>query len=220
MNDKLFQLIAQSVIDGEIGEAKTLARMAVDKGIPPLEIINKGYVAGMNYVGEQFTAGTMFLPHLVMAGEAMKAAMAILEPEALKLGNKREVLGTVVLGTVQGDIHEIGKSLVSIMLSANGFDVIDLGVNVSPQKFIDTVIKHNANIVGMSSLLTTTMTMQKTTIEALEEAGLRGKVKILVGGAPVTKRWAVEIGADGYGQDAMSAVNVAKSLILNPRISV
>jgi corrinoid protein of di/trimethylamine methyltransferase len=213
MDEDLFKSISQSVIDGETEEAKTLARAAIDRGIPPLEIINKGYIAGMNYVGEQFAIGEMFLPHLVMAAEAMKAAMSILEPEAIKQGNKREVSGKIVLGTVQGDIHEIGKNLVSIMLTANGFDVIDLGINVSTQKFIDNCVHHNANIIGMSSLLTTTMVMQKTVIETLKETGLRQKVKVIIGGAPITQHWADEIGADGYGQDAVSAVNVAKKLM-------
>ena len=167
----------------------------------------------MNHVGEQFARRQMFFPDLVMAGEAMKAALNVLEPELERRGEKRQMLGTVVLGTVKGDIHEIGKSLVSIMLTAAGFKVYDLGVDVPYDKFATRAKEVKADIVGMSSLLTTTMQGQRKVIEALDRDGLRPQVKVMVGGAPVTRQWAHDIGADAYGANAVEAVAVAKSLM-------
>jgi len=213
MNDELFQAMAQSVIDGEVEEARRLAQEAVERGIDPLEAINKGFVVGVNYVGDQFGAGEMFLPDLVLAGEAMKAAVEVLEPEMARRGAHREMLGTVVLGTVEGDIHEIGKTLVATMLSAAGFEVHDLGVDVPIAAFVEKAREVDADIVGVSALLTTTMVKQRDVVEALEEAGMRPKVKVMVGGAPVTPGWADEIGADGYSEDAIGAVAVAKRLV-------
>jgi corrinoid protein of di/trimethylamine methyltransferase len=170
-------------------------------------------VAGLDEVGQQFGCGEMFLPDLVLAAEAMKAAMAVLEPELNRRGAARQMLGTVVIGTVEGDIHDIGKTLVATMLSASGFKVYDLGVDVSIQSFVDKAGEVEANLIGLSALLTTTMVKQKVLIEALEEAGLRSKIKVLVGGAPVTRSWADEIGADGYSEDAIGAVAVARELV-------
>jgi len=167
----------------------------------------------VNYVGEQFAQGEMFLPDLVLAGEAMKAAVAVLEPEMARRGAERKMLGKVVLGTVAGDIHEIGKTLVGTMLASSGFQVYDLGVDVPIGTFVEKVRQVNADIVGLSALLTTTMARQRDVIEALDEAGLRPKVKVMVGGAPVTGSWADEIGADGYSEDAIGAVAVAKRLM-------
>jgi methanogenic corrinoid protein MtbC1 len=155
----------------------------------------------------------MFLPDLVLAGEALKAAVAALEPEMQKRGVQRQTLGKVVLGTVQGDIHEIGKTLVAAMLTAHGFAVYDLGVDVPFAQFVAKAREVGANIVGVSALLTTTMAGQRAVIKALEEANLRPQVKVMVGGAPVTRRWAEEIGADGYGEDAIAAVAVARRLV-------
>jgi len=200
----------QAVIDGAPDRAKDLAARALAAGIPPLAAINHGFVPGIHHVGEEFGKRTLFLPDLVMAAEAMKAAINVLEPEMARRGSHREVLGVVVLGTVKGDIHEIGKCLVSILLSANGFQVHDLGTGVSPEKFAEKIHEVNAGIVGMSSLLTTTMQGQRTVIEFLHKEGLRPRVKIMVGGAPVTRRWAEEIGADGYGANAMEAVALAR----------
>ncbi|MCK4452033.1 MAG: corrinoid protein [Anaerolineae bacterium] len=205
--------MAQSTIDGEPDVAERLARQALERGVDPLEAINQGFVAGMNYVGEQFGLGEMFLPDLVLAGEAMKAAVAVLEPEMVKRGTERQMLGKVVLGTVEGDIHEIGKTLVGTMLSASGFQVYDLGVDVPVETFVEKARQVNADIVGLSALLTTTMARQRDTIEALDDLGLRPRVKVMVGGAPVTSGWVDEIGADGYGEDAIGAVAVAKRLI-------
>jgi len=149
----------------------------------------------------------------VMAGEAMKSAIAVLEPEMARQGTSRQIEGRVVIGTIQGDIHDIGKTLVAIMLSANGFEVYDLGVDVPVTRFVEKAREVNADIVGMSALLTTTMVTQRDVIEALEDSGLRSKVKVIVGGAPVTRQWAAEIGADGYSEDAVGAVQLALQLL-------
>jgi len=213
MPSELLQLMKQAIITGDPEMAKELSERALSEGLNPLEAINCGFVPGLKVVGEQFEQGEMFLPDLVLAGEAMKAVVAILEPEIEKAGAARETLGTVVLGTVKGDIHEIGKTLVGTMLSASGFKVIDLGVDVSSESFAMKAKETQADIVGVSALLTTTMTGQRNVIEALERLRLRPRVKVIVGGAPVTQSWANEIGADGYGKDALSAVALAKSLV-------
>jgi corrinoid protein of di/trimethylamine methyltransferase len=213
MDKELFEDMAQSVIDGEVEDAERLARQAIEQDVDPLDAINQGFVVGVNHVGEGYAAGEMFLPDLVLAGEAMKAAVAVLEPEMKRRGTKRQMLGTVVMGTVEGDIHDIGKTLVATMLSATGFQVYDLGVDVPVETFLEKARETNADVVGLSALLTTTMVKQKTVIEALEEAGLRPQVKVMVGGAPVTRGWAEEIGADGYSEDAIGAVAVTKELV-------
>lgn len=213
MHEETFQAMRQSILDGAPDHASELARRALALGIDPLEAINAGYVPGMNAVGEQYGCGQMFLPDLMASSEAMTAAMAVLEPELRKLGSERPTLGTVVLGTTKGDIHEIGKKLVGTLLAANGFRVHDLGADVASETFAAKARELNADLVGVSALLTTTMEGQKKVIEALECAGLRPRVKVMVGGAPVSRQWAQEIGADGYGKDAMSAVALAKSLL-------
>ena len=213
MSQELFNVMRQSIIDGDTDQAEALAQQALALGIDPLAAINQGFVQGINYVGEQFGAGEMFLPDLMLAAEAMKKAVAVLEPEMQKRGVQRQMLGKVVLGTVKGDIHEIGKNLVATMLSASGFEVYDLGVDVPFEKFAAKAREVGADIVGVSALLTTTMTGQKSVIEALDDMGLRPKVKVIVGGAPVTRSWAEEIGADGYSEDAMGAVALAKRLV-------
>ena len=218
MSEELFKAMAQSVIEGDADQAGALAQQALAQGIAPLDAINQGFVLGVNQVGKQYACGDMFLPDLVMAGEAMKAAVAVLEPEMQRTGTERKMLGKVVLGTVKGDIHEIGKTLVGTMLTANGFQVFDLGTDVPTPKFVEKAREVNADIVGLSALLTTTMTAQRDVIEALNEAGLRqGRhpiaVKVMVGGAPVTRSWAAEIGAEGYSEDAIGAVAVAKQLM-------
>jgi corrinoid protein of di/trimethylamine methyltransferase len=213
MLEELFNAMKQSIIDGEVEQAEALARKALEQNVDPLEAVNQGFVPGVNYVGAQFAAGDMFLPDLVLAGEAMKTAVAVLEPEMKKRGSERQMLGRVVLGTVKGDIHEIGKTLVATMLSASGFQVFDLGVDVPIVKFADKAREVNADIVGVSALLTTTMVGQKAVIEALDDMGLRPRVKVLIGGAPVTRSWQEEIGADGYSEDAIGAVAAAKRLM-------
>jgi len=213
MSEELFKEMSQSIIDGEVEEAERLAKQAIERDIDPLDAVNRGFVVGVNYVGEQFSNGEMFLPDLVLAGEAMKAAIAVLEPEMAKRGTERKTLGKVVLGTVEGDIHEIGKTLVGTMLSASGFEVFDMGVDVPVASFVEKAREVEADIIGLSALLTTTMVKQRDVIEALDDVGLRGKVKVMVGGAPVTSSWTEEIGADGYSEDAIGAVAVAKRLV-------
>jgi corrinoid protein of di/trimethylamine methyltransferase len=210
--EKILSGLAQAVIDGESEDAEELARQALDQGLDPLACINEGLTPGINRVGDLFASGDFFLPELIMGGEAMKAALAILEP-ALAGDQEREVLGRVVLGTVEGDLHEIGKTLVGTMLTANGFEVTDIGIDKPAADFVAAVKEANATLVGASALLTTTMPEQQKVVEALEEAGLRGQVKVMVGGAPVTQVWADKIGADGYAENAIAAVAVAKRLV-------
>ena len=211
-NDTL-SAMRQSIIDGAPDTASTLAQEAVASGIPPIDAINNGFVPGMHDVGEQFARGQMYLPDMMASAEAMRAAMAVLDPELRKLGTERPTAGVVVLGTTKGDIHEIGKILVGTMLTAHGFQVHDLGVDVAGENFAAKARELKADIVGVSALLTTTMRNQKSVVEALKKEGLRSQVKIMVGGAPVTRRWADEIGADGYAKDAMSAVTLAQELM-------
>ncbi len=213
MHEKLFQEMAQSIIDGEDELAAALAQRSIDQGIDPLEAINKGFVAGVDHVGNEFSCGNAFLPELVMAGEAMKAAIAVLEPELNRRGTKREVLGKVVIATVEGDIHDIGKSLVGLMMASAGFEVYDLGVDVPITEIVQKAREVNADLIGVSALLTTTMVRQRDVIEAVADFGLTGKVKVMVGGAPVTRAWVEEIGADGYSEDAIGAIAVAKELM-------
>jgi corrinoid protein of di/trimethylamine methyltransferase len=217
MSEELFKAMAQSIIDGDSEEADRLARLAIEQGIDPLEAINKGFVVGVNHVGNEFSCGNAFLPELVMAGEAMKAAVAALEPEMARRGTAREVLGKVVLATIHGDIHDIGKTLVGTMLSAAGFQVFDLGVDVPVETIVQKAREVGADIVGVSALLTTTMVRQRDVVEALDDLGMRPKVKIMVGGAPVTREWVQEIGADGYSEDAIGAVQVARRLVSDAR---
>jgi corrinoid protein of di/trimethylamine methyltransferase len=213
MSPELFDEMAQSIIDGETEDAEALARQAVEQGIDPLQAINQGFVVGLDEVGEQFGCGDMFLPDLVQAAEAMKAVVAILEPEMARSGAAREMLGKVVIGTVESDIHDIGKTLVATMLSAGGFQVYDMGVNVPTMTLVEKARGVGADIVGVSALLTTTMAKQRDVIEALDDMGLRPQVKVMVGGAPVTEDWVNDIGADGYSKDAVGAVTVAKKLM-------
>jgi corrinoid protein of di/trimethylamine methyltransferase len=205
--------MAQSIIDGESEEAERLALEAIELGIDPLDAINKGFVIGVDHVGNLFSCGDAFLPELVMAGEAMKTAVSVLEPEMARQGTARDMLGTVVLGTIEGDIHDIGKTLVGTMLSAAGFKVFDLGVDVPVMTLVEKARTENADIIGVSALLTTTMVKQRDVVEALDDMGMRPKVKVLVGGAPVTRDWVNEIGADGFSEDAVGAVAAAKQLL-------
>jgi corrinoid protein of di/trimethylamine methyltransferase len=213
MSTDTFAAMRQSIIDGAPDQATSLAKQALQQGIAPLEAIDQGFVPGMSEVGEQFAQHKIFLPDMLASAEAMKAAMAVLEPELTRQGGERAMAGTVVLGTAQGDIHEIGKTLVGTLLTAHGFRVHDLGVDVTGERFAAKAREVAADVVGVSALLTTTMRGQRSVIETLDREGLRPKVKIIVGGAPVTRRWAEEIGADGYGKDAQSAVALVRSLL-------
>jgi len=216
VHQSAFDAMRQSIVDGAPDTAGSLARAALDSGITPIDAIDNGFVPGMSYVGEQFAKRTMFLPDMMASAEAMKAAMTVLEPELKKHGLERPSAGTIVLGTTKGDIHEIGKTLVGTLLTANGFKVCDLGVDVAAEAFAAKAKEFNADIVGVSALLTTTMRGQKGVVEAIEKAGLRPRVKVIVGGAPVTRQWAHEIGADGYAKDAVSAVALARELVPQP----
>jgi len=213
MSQELIAAMRQSVVDGDPDRAAELAVQALAEGMDPLVAIEEGYVPGLRDVGEQFSCGEMYLPEMMLAARAMQKAVAVLEPEMAKTAQQRQVTGRVVIGTVKGDIHEIGKSLVAMMLSADGFEVHDLGVDVAPERFVAKAQEVGADIVAVSALLTTTMTGQRTVIDALADAGLRPGVKVLVGGAPVTRAWADQIGADGYGEDAVGAVKVARGLV-------
>jgi corrinoid protein of di/trimethylamine methyltransferase len=215
MSEELLDKLAQAVIDGEPEDAEELARQALDQSLDPLVCINEGLTRGIDRVGELFASGEYFLPDLIIGGEAMKVALAVLEP-ALAEDQEREVVGRVVLGTVEGDLHEIGKTLVGTMLTANGFLVTDIGIDKPAADFVAAVKETNATLVGASALLTTTIPEQQRIIEALEEAGLRARVKVMVGGAPVTQIWADKIGADGYAEDAISAVALARRLVGAP----
>ncbi len=208
----LIEDLIQAVREGEPERAAELAQQALDRGLDPLACIDNGLTVGIRHVGEAFGRGELFLPDLIMSAEAMKSAMALLEP-ALVGSQERRVLGRVVLGTVQGDIHEIGKTLVGTMLTANGFEVHDIGVDQPAEAFVAAVEETQADMVGMSALLTTTMVQQQKIIEILQANGMREGVKVMIGGAPTTKGWAQEIGADGHGEDALEAVNLAKRLM-------
>jgi corrinoid protein of di/trimethylamine methyltransferase len=213
MSDDIFQKMARSIIEGDSDLAIALAKESIAADMDPLDAISKGFVSGVNTVGEAFGRGDAFLPELVMAGEAMKAAVSTLDPELKKRGSHRQILGKVVIATVEGDIHEIGKSLVATMLSASGFEVHDLGVDTPGDKLIGKALEVNAHIIAMSALLTTTMVKQREVIEELEKEGLRTRLKVMVGGAPVTRDWVAAIRADGSSEDAIGAVALAKRLM-------
>ncbi|OGN88425.1 MAG: methyltransferase [Chloroflexi bacterium GWC2_73_18] len=212
-SEALFEAMRRSIIDGDDERAAELAGEALRAGVDPLRAIDDGFVIGLREVGDRFSRGDMFLPEMMLAAKAMKRAVAVLEPELDRRAMKRQVLGRVVIGSVKGDIHEIGKNLVATMLAAAGFEVHDLGVDVPFDRFVEKAREVDADIVGVSALLTTTMTGQRTVIETLAAGGLRPRVKVIVGGAPVTREWAEEIGADGYGEDAAQAVTVARRLV-------
>ena len=213
MSDDILAQLTESVVSAQQQTALDLTRKALAAGLEPLTIIDKGLTPGMRIVGDKFACGDYFIPHLVLAGRTMKGAMALLEPELRRRRETASRAGTAVIGTVKGDIHEIGKSLVGIMLTASGFEVHDLGVDVPVEAFISKVKETGADLVGLSALLTTTMVVQRRVIEALEHAGLRRQVRVIVGGAPVKASWAEEIGADGYAEDANGAVDLARRLI-------
>jgi len=208
--EQLIKEAAKSIIDADKAKAEELAKSAIAAGIDPLEVINEGFSVGIAKVGDLFGRGELFLPELILSAEAMKVATDILNAALPKGAKKR---GKVVMGTAQGDIHDIGKSMVVSFLQANGFEVYDVGRDVEMQKFIDKAQEVDADIIGMSALLTTTMSGQKTLIEELKRAGLRDRFKVMVGGAPATQRWADRIGADAYGVDAADAAEKAKKLL-------
>ena len=205
-----FEQVQQAVLRGDAQFVAENVKVLLDQGLGAGEILNQALVPPMVEIGSLYEAGEVYVPEMLIAAHAMKAGMQVLRPELIKAGV--EPLCRVVIGTVQGDIHDIGKNLVAMLLEGAGFEIVDLGVDNSPEQFVEAV-KDGAQILGMSGLLTTTIPSMPRTIQALEEAGLRGRVKVMVGGAPVTQEFADEIGADGYAPDAASAVRVAKSLL-------
>lgn len=203
--------IYDSIVEADQKQTFTKVQEALDQGFDPGYILNAGMVAAMTEVGRLFEEGEYFVPEMLVSARAMQAGLSILKPKMVEANIQS--IGKVVAGTVKGDLHDIGKNLVCMMLEGAAFEIIDLGSDVSPDKFVDAVKANQANLVAMSALLTTTMPNMKTTIEALKDAGLRDQVKIMVGGAPLSTQYAEEIGADGYAQDASRAVALAKSLI-------
>ena len=201
----------ESVVSGDAKATQALTKQALADGVDPLKLVNDYMVPAMDEVGRRFEANEYFVPELLISARAMKAALELIRPLLTARGD--QPLGRVAIGTVKGDLHDIGKNLVSSLLEGGGFEVIDLGVNVTPEKFIAAVNEKNANIIAMSALLTTTMPAMKTTIDALKQAGVRGKVKVLIGGAPITQKYADEIGADGYSENAVGAVALAKKAV-------
>lgn len=203
--------IAENIISGKAQEVKNLVQEALNEDTPVGDILNKGLIAGMNVVGERFKNNEFYVPEVLIAARAMKGGMALVRPLLAESGI--EPTGKVAIGTVQGDLHDIGKNLVSMMFEGAGFEVVDLGIDVSPEKFVEAIKEEEPQIVAMSALLTTTMPSMKTTIDAIEEAGLTDSVKTMIGGAPVTQQYADEIGADGYARDAASGAETGKELI-------
>jgi 5-methyltetrahydrofolate--homocysteine methyltransferase len=205
-----FETLAGAIIECNAAKAGELTQKLVDDGVKPSEIINKGLISGMNVVGDRFKKGDMYVPEVMMAAKAMHAGMNIVKP--LLLEGESSSTGKVLVGTVAGDLHDIGKNLVGMMMESGGMEVVDLGVDVTPEKFAEAVREHKPQVIGLSALLTTTMLAMKDTIEVLKEEGLRDSVKVIVGGAPVTQDFADEIGADGWAPDAASAKDLARNL--------
>jgi len=210
MSEVLEQL-ATAVIEGNVGVMEDLTEDALDEGLGPKEILDDGLMVGMDHVGVEFKAGNMFVPEVLRSAKAMKTSMVMLQP--LLSAAEAEAVGRILLGTVKGDLHDIGKNLVGMMCEGAGFKVRDLGTDVEPDEFLDAIKEFEPHVVGMSALLTTTMRAMGDTLKALEEAGLRDQVKVMVGGAPVTQRFADDIGADGYAANAASASDMAKKFV-------
>lgn len=208
---ELLQKISEELQKGNFKEMPKLIQEALNKGIPPSKILSDGLVSGMDVVGEKFRCDEIFMPEVLISAKAMQSGMDVLRPKLIETGAK--LAGKIVLGTVKGDLHDIGKNLVGMLMEGAGYQVIDLGTDVSIEKFVEAVKSNLPNLLGLSALLTTTMPMMKLVIESLIEAGARNGVKIMVGGAPVTEKFAKEIGADGYAPDAASAVGKARELV-------
>ena len=213
IKEELYRSMRKAIVDGDKPAARQLALDALRLGLDLNEVIDKGYVTGIQEVGGLWEKGEYFLPELISSAECMKAAMDVLQPEMTKANIKSRSLGKVVIGTVEGDIHDIGKNLVASMLQANGFEVFDLGADVKLERFIEKAQAEGADLICLSALLTTTMLNQKKFIELLGKQGLSRKYKVLVGGAPATRKWAEDIGAQGYAENAAMAVREAKALM-------
>ncbi|MDZ7263592.1 MAG: corrinoid protein [candidate division KSB1 bacterium] len=208
---QVLQELATAIINGKMTDTEKLVQQALDANIPVQEILNKGMIAGMDVVGQKFKNNEFYVPEVLIAARAMKAGMKILKPRLAESGV--QPIARLALGTVKGDLHDIGKNLVAMMLEGAGFEIIDLGVDVPPEKYLAAIKDKQVKVIGMSALLTTTMLNMKTTIDALKSSGLRNSVKVIIGGAPVTQSYADEIGADGYAADAATAVSVVKQLL-------
>jgi corrinoid protein of di/trimethylamine methyltransferase len=208
---KILERIATCILEGDVEQTAKLVKRALDEGTPAGQIMDEGLLVGMNEVGVRFKAGDMFVPEVLMSAEAMQAGTTQIRPLLLAGGSKQA--GKVLLGTVKGDLHDIGKNLVSMMCEGAGFEVIDIGFNVEPEAFVEAIKKHQPEVVGMSAMLTTTMRAMGYTIKAIEEAGLRDRVKIMVGGAPVDADFSKRIGADGYGSNAPAGADLAKKFV-------
>lgn len=208
---ELFGKMTESLIAGKVDEVANLTKEALDTGLSPQDILEQGLLAGMDVVGQRFKANEMFIPEVLRCAKCMRGAMEILRPLLVEAGVK--TAGTFVIGTVKGDLHDIGKNLVGMMMRGAGFEVFDLGTDVAADVFVEAVREKTPDIVGISALLTTTMAGMRDTIEALQEAGLRDQVKVMVGGAPVTRDFAQKIGADDYAPDAPTAVDMAKEFV-------
>ncbi len=206
-----FSELSKSVIEGNLDEIVELTQDALDDGFSAKDILDKGLMPGMDYVGVEFKAGNMFVPEVLRSARAMQSSMALIKPLLAETGES--MTGKVLIGTVKGDLHDIGKNLVGMMCEGAGFEVNDLGKDIEPQAFVDAVKEHEPDILGMSALLTTTMRAMEHTVKALEEAGVRDKVKIMIGGAPVTQAFSDQIGADGYASNAASAAELAKKFV-------
>ena len=211
-NEEFLSNVKKAIVEGNKDDAVQLAQQAISEKMDLNEVIEQGYILGIQEVGRLWEEGEYFLPELITSAECMKAAMEIMKPELEKAHITTRSAGKIVIGTVEGDIHDIGKNLVSSILSANGFDVVDLGADVKLDRFIEKADELNADLICLSALLTTTMTGQKKLIERLKEKGLYGRFKVMVGGAPVNQKWADDIGADGYSENALTAVGAAKKL--------
>lgn len=209
--NQILHVIAESVLQGKKGEVETLVRQALEEGMQPDAILSGGLISAMSEVGARFERGEFYVPEMLIAARAMQSGLAILKPHLGK--GSAQMRGKVVIGTVKGDLHDIGKNLVGMMLEGAGFEIVDLGTDVPPAKFAETVRETGAGILGMSALLTTTMRNMRSVMEALEDIGVRDKVKVMVGGAPLTDAFSKELGADGYAPDASRAVALAKSLL-------
>ena len=205
------KVLAEAVIRGDGKTVKELTKRMIDSGVNPMQIINEGLIAGMNVVGIRFKAGDMYVPEVLMSAKAMNIGVELVKP--LILETDMPSAGKVIMGTVRGDMHDIGKNLCIMLLESNGFKVIDLGVDVQPEAFVKAAKEHNAQVIGLSALLTTTMLNMKETLAILEEEGIRDKVKVIIGGAPITQTFADQIGADGYAADAGAAVDLCKQLV-------
>ncbi len=213
MSEETINQLRDAIVALDDNKARELARKGIKEGVNPLDIINEGIRPALDFLGDRFSTGELFLPELVLAAEAADAAVEILEPELLKTGGSRDKLGKVLMASVKGDIHDIGKNIVTLLMKADGFEVVDIGVSKTSEEILTAAAENQVDVIGLSALLTTTIPRMNEFMQLLQESGVREKYKVIVGGAPITQKFADEIGADGYGADATRAVDVVKKLI-------